>query len=225
MGAELPEPGGDGAGTPPTPETDRTEEVAPEWETAMKEPGASGPSAPEAAPAEAGEEEPPAPAATEPLEPDSRPHGGKIPAPPLHDPLAGRTPAAPRTGPQGGKAPSDPRPGPIAGKATTALPIDLLDHLLSLTGALPEGKREVFQKSDYRLRIEALKNQLKGGKGLHAEEPPPRQETRPPGSGSVLESMNFFALLAANHPEPGIGALLSEKISRVAKKISRGKGT
>ena len=116
-----------------------------------------------------------------------------------------------------------------AAAAGEALPVanasaGLLDYLLSLTEALPEDKRGAFQRSEYRLKIEALKSRLSGSRGIHTGFSASHDASRPLDPGTVGKSLQFFARFAAFHPEPDVGTLLSERLRSIAHKLSGGSG-
>jgi hypothetical protein len=104
--------------------------------------------------------------------------------------------------------------------------IKLLDYLMTLTACLPENKRSDFKNSDYPLKLEAVKNMLRGKQGLHREFPEGRQE---PAGQSVTpdklkKSFGFVSQLADYLPNQDLRTVLRKKLKTIADRLSKPAG-
>jgi hypothetical protein len=115
-------------------------------------------------------------------------------------------------------APELPAPKPRASKPEER--VQLLDYLMSLTASLPESKRADFTHGDVPLKIEAVKNMLRGKQGLHRDFPDRRKPPEPITQDRVKKSFSFVSGLADHLPNQDIKTILKEKLNAIARRLS-----
>jgi hypothetical protein len=98
--------------------------------------------------------------------------------------------------------------------------VKLLDYLMSLTSALPEHKRTDFTRSDFPLKIEAVKNILRGKQGLHREFSERGEQPQPITQDKVKKSFSFVSQLADYLPNQDIKTVLKKKLETISRKLS-----
>jgi hypothetical protein len=95
---------------------------------------------------------------------------------------------------------------------------------MTLTASLPGEKRAGFKGSDYPLKIEAVKNMLRGKQGLHREFP---EEAEKPETASqqvvtpdkVKKSFSFVSQLAEYLPNQDVKTVLREKLKAIEARL------
>jgi hypothetical protein len=107
--------------------------------------------------------------------------------------------------------------------------IKLLEYLMSLAASLPENKRKEYAKSEYPLKIEAVKNILKGKQGLRrdfSEKPnaPPPAAAESVTREKVKKSLGFVVQLADYLPNQDVKTALREKLKAISDRLSQGEG-
>jgi hypothetical protein len=104
-------------------------------------------------------------------------------------------------------------PGPEEG-------IKLLDYLTSLTASLPGERHADFTSSDYPLKIEAVKNMLRGKQGLHRDFPAKTEESESVSRQSVTpekitKSFDFVTRLTEYLPNQDAKTVLRKKLKTI----------
>jgi tetratricopeptide (TPR) repeat protein len=116
---------------------------------------------------------------------------------------------------------------PPASKKIQPKPADgikLLDYLRSLVACLPQEKRTAFTRSDYPLKIEAVKNMLRGRQGLHREFPEKAESSesakeKPVSLDKVKKSFDFVSRLAEHLPNQDVKTVLQEKLKSIEARL------
>ncbi len=105
--------------------------------------------------------------------------------------------------------------------------IQLLARLEELSEYLPVEAKQLFDDQQLFLRMEALKQKLKGSKGIHAHNIPisvARKDTLPAAAVSpsaVADTFSFIGGLTESLPNKQIGLALSSKITHIVGIIRR----
>jgi hypothetical protein len=115
---------------------------------------------------------------------------------------------------------------PAAGVPPAEGPLALLEELGEyLPKRQPERrKKNVFMRSDARLKLDYLKSRLEGHKGLMQKI---EQDYSPGGStGSVslqkvADALIFMKEMAGHYPDPSVGTMMQSKVDSILRRIKR----
>ena len=99
--------------------------------------------------------------------------------------------------------------------------IELLDRLEALSEFLPEDARKSFEDRDLFLRMESLKNRLKGSMGVHSLVKRGKKQIRLVSLSAVAGVFLYLKGMVRLHPNKQIGLALTTKITHIVDTIRR----
>jgi hypothetical protein len=136
--------------------------------------------------------------------------------------------------------PAGPRPGrkpgaeagaqtaadqPQAGVPTAEGPLALLEELGEyLPKRQPERRKNVFMRSDARLKLDYLKSRLEGHKGIKQkieDNYAPRGSADSVTLQKVADAFIFIKELAGHYPDPSVGTMMQSKVDSILRRIKR----
>ncbi len=103
---------------------------------------------------------------------------------------------------------------------------DLLGYLEHLAGFLPEKQRSSFENSEMKLKIESLREKLKGKKGLKNQieqnySVNKKNQSIQMTKDKITDTLSFMSNLSDYHPDKEIGHALKDKIAFMLNTIKR----
>lgn len=131
--------------------------------------------------------------------------------PPAARPVAPPTPQPPASA----VPPDGPRP-------ERSGPAGLLDYLSNMAGSLPDKEKREFMESEVRLKLEFLRAQLAGRRGLHEDGARYAGESRSPvpiTTERLSDTLSYIGQMSSFHPDQALGTALKRRVSSVLDHI------
>jgi len=114
---------------------------------------------------------------------------------------------------------------PLAGVPTAEGPLALLEELGEyLPKRQPERRKNVFMRSDARLKLDYLKSRLEGHKGIKQkieDNYAPRGSADSVTLQKVADAFIFIKELAGHYPDPSVGTMMQSKVDSILRRIKR----
>jgi hypothetical protein len=133
----------------------------------------------------------------------------------LEAPLPGANAAAPDSGPPEAMPAAPSAEGPLA----------LLEELGEyLPKREPERRKNVFMRSDARMKLDYLKSRLEGHKGIRQrieQDYSPDSSTGSVSLQKVADAFIFIKELAGHYPDPSVGTMMQSKVDSILRRIKR----
>jgi hypothetical protein len=116
-------------------------------------------------------------------------------------------------------------PSMEAGVPTAEGPLALLEELGEyLPKRQPERRKNVFMRSDARLKLDYLKSRLEGHKGIMQkieDNYAPRGSVDSVTLQKVADAFIFIKELAGHYPDPSVGTMMQSKVDSILRRIKR----
>ncbi|MBN2050328.1 MAG: tetratricopeptide repeat protein [Spirochaetales bacterium] len=116
-------------------------------------------------------------------------------------------------------------PGPFSPGETPPLkkeetPAELLDYLMGLTRSLPQEERNCFDHSEMRLKIESIRERLRGRPGIYQRLPEKSKTTETSVTkGKIHDTFSFMESLTDYHPDTSVGETMKLRIRHLLSKL------
>ena len=137
---------------------------------------------------------------------------------------AGKVPGTPPSGDAAPEAPeAQAASGGAPGLPTAEGPLALLEELGEyLPKRIPERRKNVFMRSDARLKLEYLKSRLDGRQGIKQKieaSYTPEASSDPLTLQKVADAFTFIKELAGHYPDPSVGTMMQSKVDSILRRI------